>query len=452
MTTRITSENITDATIGIGDIASSVPLNTQWQAVIVGDGSTVTTMVAGRGYFVNTTSAAGILKLPASASRGDYVEIKDYARTFGTNNVTVQRNGHNIDGAATDSTLDTTGQAAKLVYMDATKGWSAINDDATNAYGATFTSATGGTVSTSGNFKIHTFTGDSNFVVSAVGNPAGSGAVVDYLVVAGGGGASLTGGDAAGGGGGGGFRYFASPSCNPQPGPNNPGAPLNAPAGITVTTQTYPITVGGGGAASANSPSGPYGTSGSNSSFSTITSAGGGFGGAPLSPTSQAGQPGGSGGGGGGGGGTNNSGGTGNTPPVSPSQGNNGGASAQSTPDHAAGGGGGAMAVGGAGRVAVPHASGPGGAGAGITGFGSSNGQCSSCVQYFSGGGAGGQSSPVPLAGGSGGIGGGTPAAHAPGGADANTGGGGGAGRNSGSPLAGAAGGKGIVVIRYKFQ
>ena len=53
---------------------------------------------------------------------------------------------------------------------------------------------------------------------------------------------------------------------------------------------------------------------------------------------------------------------------------------------------------------------------------------------------------------GSGGIGGGTPAAHAPGGADANTGGGGGAGRNSSSPLAGSAGGKGIVVIRYKFQ
>ena len=66
--------------------------------VITADGSTVTTMVSGRGYFVNTTSAAGLLKLPLSASRGDYVEIKDYARTFGTNNVTVQRNGHKFDG------------------------------------------------------------------------------------------------------------------------------------------------------------------------------------------------------------------------------------------------------------------------------------------------------------------------------------------------------------------
>ena len=99
MTTRITSENITDATITATDLAAGAG-STDWQAVITADGSTVTTMVSGRGYFVNTTSAAGLLKLPLSASRGDYVEIKDYARTFGTNNVTVQRNGHNVDGTA----------------------------------------------------------------------------------------------------------------------------------------------------------------------------------------------------------------------------------------------------------------------------------------------------------------------------------------------------------------
>ena len=36
-----------------------------WQSVVVSDGSTVTTMVAGRGYFVNNSSAAGLVKLPA---------------------------------------------------------------------------------------------------------------------------------------------------------------------------------------------------------------------------------------------------------------------------------------------------------------------------------------------------------------------------------------------------
>ena len=49
----------------------------QWQAKVTSDGSTVTTMVAGRGYFVDNTSAAGIVKLPATASAGDTIAIKD---------------------------------------------------------------------------------------------------------------------------------------------------------------------------------------------------------------------------------------------------------------------------------------------------------------------------------------------------------------------------------------
>ena len=74
-----------------------------------------------------------------------------------------------------------------------------------------FISATGGTVTTSGDFKIHSFTGDGCFVVSALGNgpagtgrnPAGGPSAVDYLVVAGGG----AGGRSMGGGGGaGGYR------------------------------------------------------------------------------------------------------------------------------------------------------------------------------------------------------------------------------------------------------
>jgi hypothetical protein len=60
--------------------------------------------------------------------------------------------------------------------MDGTKGWSLINEDTTTGLGAAiFISATGGTVTTSGDYKIHTFTGDGCFVVSCAGNPAGSG-------------------------------------------------------------------------------------------------------------------------------------------------------------------------------------------------------------------------------------------------------------------------------------
>ena len=54
----------------------------------------------------------------------------------------------------------------------------------------------------SGDFKIHSFTGDGCFVVSRVGNAAGS-EKVSYLVVAGGGGTT---GDRGGAGGAGGFR------------------------------------------------------------------------------------------------------------------------------------------------------------------------------------------------------------------------------------------------------
>ena len=48
----------------------------------------------------------------------------------------------------------------------------------------TFIVATGGTVSTIGDFKVHTFTGPGTFCVSCVGN---QGAEVSYIVVAGGG-------------------------------------------------------------------------------------------------------------------------------------------------------------------------------------------------------------------------------------------------------------------------
>ena len=150
-----------------------------WQSVVVSDGSTVTTMVAGRGYFVNNTSAAGIVKLPASASAGDTIAIKDYAGNFGTNKLTIQRNGHNIQGVANNSEIGTNRASVFMVYIDSTKGWLFTNESNVGDLEAgSYIGATGGTVTTSGDFKIHTFTGDGNFVVSSVGNPGGGGAGV----------------------------------------------------------------------------------------------------------------------------------------------------------------------------------------------------------------------------------------------------------------------------------
>ena len=90
-----------------------------WQAVVTG----ATTMVAGRGYFVNTTSSAFTMTLPSSASRGDEVHIIDYGATFDTNNCTVGRNSHKIQGASSDLTVATERAAFTLVYVDATQGW-----------------------------------------------------------------------------------------------------------------------------------------------------------------------------------------------------------------------------------------------------------------------------------------------------------------------------------------
>ena len=62
---------------------------------------------AGRGYFMNTTSGALTLTLPASPSAGDIVAVKDYAGTFATNNLTIARNGSKMDGTTSDSVRST---------------------------------------------------------------------------------------------------------------------------------------------------------------------------------------------------------------------------------------------------------------------------------------------------------------------------------------------------------
>jgi len=427
-----------------------------WQSVVVSDGSTVTTMVAGRGYFVNNASAAGLVKLPSSAAIGDTIAIKDYAANFGTNNLTIQRNSHNIQGSASNAIVNTNRASLFLVYVDSTKGWlltseSNVGDLQTKS----FTSATGGTVTTSGNDKIHTFSGDGTFSVSSIGNSVGGGAKVSYLVVAGGAGGAGAGGA---GGGAGGFREGKDAPIS-----SYTVSPLNAPAGLTISASpgTYPVTVGGGGTGGDSHPSpgcNQKGDAGSNSVFSTITSAGGGGGGSQgdANPTARtSGVAGGSGGGAG-----QNSGpppravvGAGNTPPVSPPQGNPGGQGNYAGNTPGSGGGGGATAAG-------DSSSGGGNAGAG--GAGATTHITGSPVGYAGGGGGTacaihGQPAPAGGAGGSGGGGAGRNGGNGAGTAGTtNRGGGGGAGSSpgfcGGSSNAGGAGGSGVVIIRYKYQ
>ena len=398
------------------------------------------TAVSGDGFFVNTTSGAITVTLPSSPSAGDIVALKDYANTWDTNGVTLCRNGSNICGVSRNALLDTESQSVTLIYVDGTKGWQDIHDSTANIQGNPgFITATGGTITECGDYKIHTFTADGCFSVTNTFG-SGVGAKVSYVVVAGGGG---SGGDTGGGGGAGGFRE-GKQACG-----GYTASPLAATpcSGLTVTTQTtYPIAVGGGGA-SGGAPT-YKGTNGVNSTFSTITSAGGGGGGGGQASPNYGGLDGGSGGGGARSGGT---GGTGNTPPVSPAQGFNGGNGQPGGTCTTGGGGGGATAIGGPGNVApgsIGTTYSAGGAGAGTLINPATGEPGPGPSRYYSGGGAGGVrsgNSPTSAPGGVGGGGDSAPGAPTPTQAGTvNTGGGGGS--NCG------AGGSGIVIIRYKFQ
>ncbi len=59
--------------------------------------STNFTAVAGNGYYVNTTSAAITVTLPATPSVGNSIGIVDYAGTFDTNALTINPNGNKIE-------------------------------------------------------------------------------------------------------------------------------------------------------------------------------------------------------------------------------------------------------------------------------------------------------------------------------------------------------------------
>jgi len=297
--------------------------------------------------------------------------------------------------------------------------------------------ATGGTITTDGNYTVHTFTSSGTFTPFNSGN-------AEILIVAGGG----AGGNRHGGGGGG-------------------GGVIHIPV-ATLTATAYTVTVGNG-APTNTAGTDATGQNGSDSVFSgdskTETASGGGGGGAYTGHSATN--------GGGGGGGRGESG----TPP--------GGSGVQSvTNDFGSATGyaynGGMGNVGGEDERIGGGGGGAGGAGTGITGTKPTGGaghlnDISGTSYYYSGGGGGGVWSSAVVAGngGTGGGGGGGSAnaggagtggtggsangfngdTSANGGAGGvNTGGGGGGSgqANYGGFMGnGGAGGSGIVIIRY---
>ena len=395
------------------------------------------TAANGEGYFVDTSSGAVTANLPAG-SAGAIVAFADYTRTFSSNNLTISPNGSNkIGGIAQDTTLSADGQSATFVFVDATEGWINVQETSDTKTGIPpLIKATGGTETTDGNFKIHTFTGPGTFTVNCVATepPAPEHNIVSYII-------------SGGGGGAGGFREVKnspidSYTASPKDGFSTPGNR------VTVTAQSYPIVVGAGGTSPGSGPQ--RGGSGNVSSFAGISAAAGGGGGAlghPSAPSCRNGGPGGS--GGGGSSQTAGPGGSGNTPPVTPPQGNSGGQGVDAPPDLRAGGGGGAVGAGTQGSPSGTTGTGGSGATSNITG---------SPVGYAGGGGGGatcmsGPTTSNPSPDGSGAAGGDD--GEAGNAAISNrAGGGGGAGGSTSNPAnqLGGNGGSGVVIIRYKFQ
>lgn len=81
------------------------------------------TAVAGDRINANTSSAAWTLTLPATPATYAEVTLADHAGTWDANNLTVARNGSNINGGAADLTCDVEGKQILLRFEGATIGW-----------------------------------------------------------------------------------------------------------------------------------------------------------------------------------------------------------------------------------------------------------------------------------------------------------------------------------------
>ena len=116
-----TVEVMAFSTISIGNAVTGA---TDWQSTIQTSNFTA---AAGKGYFVNTTSGAITVSLPAG-SVGDEIHFTDYANNFDTNELIFSANGsEKIQGRTTTSKCIIKSATVRLVYQDATKGWTADN-------------------------------------------------------------------------------------------------------------------------------------------------------------------------------------------------------------------------------------------------------------------------------------------------------------------------------------
>jgi len=110
--------------------------------VLYSDGTNITGKLQTKGYYTPSatyttvngdqvlidTSGGGIgtaitINLPASPAIGNEVTFIDSGNNLASNNLTVGRNGSNINGSGSDLVVSTNASAFTLVYVNATRGW-----------------------------------------------------------------------------------------------------------------------------------------------------------------------------------------------------------------------------------------------------------------------------------------------------------------------------------------
>jgi len=137
------AETLTNKTIsGTDNTLSNIPNNALTNSSITINGSAVSlggsttivtgptssavssniTMAANYNYFVDTT-AARTLTLPASPTLGDTIAVYDASGTAATNNITIARNGNNINGQTEDAIIDVDQSSSIFTYTGSTLGW-----------------------------------------------------------------------------------------------------------------------------------------------------------------------------------------------------------------------------------------------------------------------------------------------------------------------------------------
>lgn len=102
------------------------------------------TLVSKAKIAANTTSGAFTLTLPAAPANGDVIDFYDFAETFDTNPLTLNRNGRRIEGQEDNLICNVKGAYFSMVYSGSARGWQVLPSFGTSGGGGEGTLTTQG--------------------------------------------------------------------------------------------------------------------------------------------------------------------------------------------------------------------------------------------------------------------------------------------------------------------